>query len=77
MADQEFRYRGTPHTYNMCGVMIADMKLARMLQVAVASPIPLVAPVKPWEPEYPDGPIGPGTPTPLSTLSCVEKEPRL
>eukprot|EP00959_Pyramimonas_sp_CCMP1952_P075608 1580362-Pyramimonas_sp.AAC.1 len=38
----------------MSGVITADVKRARMMQVAVASPISLVALVKPWEPEYPE-----------------------
>eukprot|EP00959_Pyramimonas_sp_CCMP1952_P117124 2448153-Pyramimonas_sp.AAC.1 len=39
----------------MSGMMTADVQLARKMQVAVASQIPLVVPVKPWEPVYPEG----------------------
>eukprot|EP00959_Pyramimonas_sp_CCMP1952_P292760 6122849-Pyramimonas_sp.AAC.1 len=37
---QKLRYRGTPHTYIMAGVMRAEVKHVRMMLVAVAPPIP-------------------------------------
>eukprot|EP00959_Pyramimonas_sp_CCMP1952_P471279 9498145-Pyramimonas_sp.AAC.1 len=43
---RELRNRGTPHTYIMAGVVIAEVKHVRIMSVAVAPPIPLVTPLK-------------------------------
>ena len=70
-AELKLRYRGTPHTYNMSGVMIASVQHMWMMPVAVALLILSVTPAAPWEPD------ADSEPTRCAPPSCFKKAPRL